>query len=264
MSEIDSRHSRIYREASSEEPPAALDAAILDAARKQVAKPERHARSPWLRWMAPASAIATLVLGVSIALLVEREQPETTRDMSIHPIRSLQSPSTARTTESDLPKPADSLAPEMTAKPEVPAPTAPLRAPTATSPAQAPAALPAPAAPVLAPRPAEVAPAAAQAFPAESRAKAVESKLSAPGAAAESNAAADSALGGPGAAAPAAPAAAVRLAPLRQQATQRSPEAWLADISRLRREGRDKEAAEQLAEFRIAYPAYAVPENLLK
>ena len=43
---------------------------------------------------------------------------------------------------------------------------------------------------------------------------------------------------------------------------QRSPEAWLAEISRLKREGREQEAAEQLAEFRKAYPAYAVPEAL--
>jgi hypothetical protein len=50
---------------------------------------------------------------------------------------------------------------------------------------------------------------------------------------------------------------------MRQQSAQRSPEAWLDEISRLRREGREAEAAEQLAEFRKAYPAYALPEGLL-
>jgi hypothetical protein len=49
---------------------------------------------------------------------------------------------------------------------------------------------------------------------------------------------------------------------MRQDAIQRSPEVWLEEISRLRREGRVKEAADQLAEFRKAYPAYAVPESL--
>ena len=105
-----------------------------------------------------------------------------------------------------------------------------------------------------APRSAEAAPPAAQAFPAEGRAKA-----GAPAMARESNVAGDSASAELGAA---APAAAGKVAPLRQSAPQRSPEAWLEDIKRLKREGRDKEAAEQLAKFRKAYPAYAVPESL--
>jgi hypothetical protein len=260
VSEIDPKLSRLYREASSEGPPAALDAVILAAARKQVAKPQRRARSAWVRWMAPASAIATLVLGVSIALLVEREQPDPTRDMSIHPIRPLpQSAPPARATESAKPKAAGSAAPGAAANKEAAA--APAQAPVPAAPAQVPV-LAAPA-PAPATRRAEPAPPAAQAFPAENRAKAAESRMAAPKAATEPNVAGDSALGGASAAAPAAPAAAGKLAPLRQQAMQRSPEAWLDEIGRLRREGRDKEAAEQLAEFRKAYPAHAVPESLL-
>ena len=87
--------------------------------------------------------------------------------------------------------------------------------------------------------------------------------MSVPNAATESNVAGDSALSGAGAAAPAAPAAAGRLAPMRQQATPRSPEAWLDEISRLKRAGRDQEAADQLTEFRKIYPDYAVPDSLL-
>jgi hypothetical protein len=97
----------------------------------------------------------------------------------------------------------------------------------------------------------------------ESSAKEAESKMSAAKAAAESNVAGDAGLRDLGAAAPAAPAAAGKVAPLRQDALRRSPEAWLEEISRLRREGRDQEAAEQLAEFRKAYPAHAVPQSLL-
>jgi hypothetical protein len=78
----------------------------------------------------------------------------------------------------------------------------------------------------------------------------------------ESNVAGDSAIGGPGASAPAAPAVAAKRSPLRQQATERSLGVWLDEIRRLKREGREKEAAEQLAEFRKAYPAYALPEAL--
>jgi hypothetical protein len=277
VSEIDPKLSRLYREASTEGPPAALDAAILAAARKQIAKPRRRARSSWVRWMAPASALATLVVAVSLAFLVEREQPRkidetVVREISPH----RQSPPPASATEAAKPKAVDSAGPPGAAKMEAPAasdraaPGAATRkeAPAAAAPAQAPAAsaqVPRLGAPAQAPAPrsAEPAPPAAQAFPAESRAKATAAETAARKAAPESNVAGDSALGGAGAA-PAAPAAAGRLAPMRQQAIQRSPEAWLDEISRLKREGRDQEAAEQLAEFRKAYPTYAVPEYLLK
>jgi len=266
VSDSDPELSRLYREVSTGGPPAAVDAAILAAARNRVAKPRRSARSSWVRWMAPASALATLVVAVSLAFLVEREQPETTRDMRVHPITP-RPPGAApeRAAESAQPKAADSAAPAAATKREAPAADAPTPAPAASLPEQAPAAtLPAPA---PAPRPAEPAPPAAQAFPAEGRAKAAESKIAAPRAVEsktlqESNVAGDAAQRGAGAVAPAAPAAAGKLAPLQQQSMQRSPEAWLAEIIRLRREGREKEAAEQLAGFRKAYPAYPVPEAL--
>jgi hypothetical protein len=269
VSEIDPKLSRLYREASTESPPAAIDAAILAAARKQVAKPQRRARSSWVRWMAPASAIATLVLGVSIALLVEREQPGTIDETVIREVPPrLQSPPPARITKTTKSKAADSAAPAPAEKKEAPAAADRAGTGAATKKEAPPAGAQVPVlaapAPAPAPRSAESAPPAAQAFPAESRAKMIAPSTVAPKAAAESNAAGDSALGGAGDGAPAAPAAAGKLAPMRQQAIQRSPEAWLDEISRLKREGRDKDAAEQLAEFRKAYPAYAVPENFLK
>ncbi|MFH1045211.1 MAG: hypothetical protein V1796_09280 [Pseudomonadota bacterium] len=261
MTEIDPKLSRLYREASTEGPPAALDAAVLAAARKQVAKPQRRERSSWSRWMAPASALATLVVAVSIAFLIESEQSVTIDDTAIRQIPPQpQSPPPASATESAKAKAAGSAAPEAAAKKEAPAAPAPAQAPAATLPAQAPVSRPAEAVPV--PQPAAPAASAAEVFPAESRAKAAAPSAAAPKAATESNVAGDSAIGGLGSAAPAAPAAAGKLAPLRQQAMQRSPEAWLDEISRLKREGREKEAAEQLAEFRKAYPAYAVPESL--
>jgi len=249
VTEIDPKLSRLYREASSEGPPAALDAAILAAARKQIAKPQRRARSFWVRWMAPASALATLVVALSIAFLVERERPETLDGAAIREVSPRpQSPPPARITETAKSKAADSAAPAAAEKKEAPV-------------AGAPAQVPVPAAPAPAPmlRSTEPAPPAAQAFPAEIRAKTI-----APKATTESNVAGDSALDRLGGTAPAAPAAADKLAPIRQQAIQRSPQVWMDEISRLKREGRDEEAAEQLAEFRKTYPAYAVPENLLK
>ena len=173
MSEIDPKLSRLYREAATEGPPSAVDAAILAAARKRVAQPERRARASWLSWMAPASAIATLVLGVSIAFLVDREQPEPTRDTKIRPI--------AKQAQSAPPASAGESAPAKTAASAAPA-AAKTEAPAAAVPAQVPV-LATPAAP------------AAQAFPAESREKAAESKLSVPKAASEANVARDAAVG---------------------------------------------------------------------
>jgi hypothetical protein len=268
VTEIDPKLSRLYREASTEGPPAALDAAILAAARKQVAKPQRRARSSWVRWMAPASALATLVVAVSLAFLVDREQSGTIDETVIREVPPRpQSPPPASATEAAKTKAADSAAPAPAEKKEAPAAADRAATGAATKKAAPPAGAQVPVlaapAPAPAPRSAESAPPAAQAFPAESRAKIVAPSTVAPKAAAESNAVGDSALGGAGAGAPAAPAAAGKLAPMRQQLIQRSPEAWLDEISRLKREGRDKEAAEQLAEFRKAYPAYAVPESLL-
>jgi len=256
VSEIDPNLARIYRETSNEEPPAALDRAILAAARREAAKPERSRdtqwRSFWSRWRVPASAIATLVLGVSIALLVKRERPEPIDGVVVPEPPRVQSPLRAL----EPAKPAERAAGADNKKEDAQArvPAAPERARTAP-----------------APRPAQAAPSAAEAFPDERRAKTEESKTSLPQAATRSNAARDSALGGAGVAAPRTPAATApapattgRPAPLREQALQHPPEAWLEEIRRLKRAGRDKEAADELAQFRKAYPAYALPEKLLE
>ena len=69
-------------------------------------------------------------------------------------------------------------------------------------------------------------------------------------------------------AAPAADAVELRAksAPLRKEAVgaalARTPEQWLEDIRQLKQQGKDKEAAEALAEFRKAYPDYRLPEDL--
>jgi len=249
VTDVDPKLSRLYREVSTEGPPAVLDAVILGAARRQVAKPRRSRRSSWSRWMIPISAMATLVLGVSIALLVEREQPVTGADILIAQNASRpQSRPPARAAEPATANGAGSEVPEMADRKEAQAAAAPAQAPAAGAPAQA---------PVL--QFAEPAPTEAQTFPAEKRSKAVVRKSMT-----DSNVAGDSGSAGLGAAPPAATDAADRLAPKRQLAMQRSPEAWLEEIRRLKREGREKDAAEQLAEFRKVYPAYELPEYLLR
>lgn len=80
MSEHDRELSRLYRQASVETPHAALDAAILKAARDKLARPAKltkPARARWSRWSAAAGLMATLVLAVSVTLMVERERPIT-------------------------------------------------------------------------------------------------------------------------------------------------------------------------------------------
>jgi hypothetical protein len=67
--ERDPQVSRRYRELGSEEPPRAMDDAILAASRKAVA--------PRRRWYVPLAAAAVAVLAVGVVLHVQREQPDT-------------------------------------------------------------------------------------------------------------------------------------------------------------------------------------------
>jgi hypothetical protein len=70
MSEPDEKLDRAYRALANEEPPASLDAAILAASRRAVARP-----SLARRWAVPVSLAATLVLVVGVTLEMEHEQP---------------------------------------------------------------------------------------------------------------------------------------------------------------------------------------------
>lgn len=73
----DSELSRAYKEAAGEKPPAALDAAILEEARRAVDHGGRVARSPFARtWLVPASLAAVLLLTVGLVTFVSRESGE--------------------------------------------------------------------------------------------------------------------------------------------------------------------------------------------
>jgi hypothetical protein len=225
VTDIDPKLSRLYRETSTEGPPPALDAAILAAARQHLAKPKLRERPWWSRWMMPASLMATVVMGVSLTLLITQEHPETLEGDTVR--QSSAPPSAAKSS------PTQALSTSAEAKRE-----------------PGPAALPAP--PVQS---RIVTPSAADAIQSEQRAKETVS-----GVMREANDSSNAAAGS-AAFAPSAPSAA-KAAPMRSQALPRSPEAWLDDIRRLIREGRAKEAVEQLAEFRKAYPEVTIPEDL--
>jgi hypothetical protein len=68
--EMDPNVSAAYRELGAEEPPPALDRAILAASRNP------PARSWSQRWAVPVSLAAVLVLTVGVALRIDREAPE--------------------------------------------------------------------------------------------------------------------------------------------------------------------------------------------
>lgn len=232
----DERLSRLYREAEAAAPPEALDRAILAASRAALAPARRRAR--WQAWTLPMGVAATLVLTVTLTLLVQREQEP--------PLG-----------EAPLPR-APAAAPQERAEPgaELPAKAA---APPAAKreavrrEAEAPPPAPTPAAS----RPASQPPVVEQkALPAPVPEAVGAAEPARPAAAMRRQSA------------PAADAVEMRAksAPLRKEAAgaaaARTPEPWLEEIRQLKAQGREREAAEALAEFRQAYPDYRLPEDL--
>jgi len=275
MTDHDDKLHRAYRALGNEEPPAALDAAILARARERVVPRRRPS------WMVPVSIAAVLVLGIGVSLRMQLEQPGI---------------------ETSVPAPA--------AVPDRPAPPAPA-APAPTAPASSEAARDS-AASVTVPelkrvpqkkvdafrqkerfdeaRPqSNVAPAQAPLEAAQSREEkpASADAISAPSSKAQTNTSV-AVEPPPAAASPPAPAAgapSLRLAPQSMQAPSRAkreaepdaapgardlrkslvtPEAdpvrELERIAQLRAEGRHAEADRALEEFRRLRPDYRIPE----
>jgi hypothetical protein len=235
----DEQLSRLYREAEAAAPPEALDRAILAASRAALAPARRRAR--WQAWTLPMGVAATLVLTVTLTLMVQREQEPPLGEAPPLPRAPAAVPLERAEPGADLP--AKAAAPPGAKREAV------------RREAEAPLAAPAP--PPAASRPA-------------SQPAAVEQKAL-PAPVPEAVGAADPAR--PAAAtrrqsAPAADAVEMRAksAPLRKEAAgaaaARTPEQWLEEIRQLKTQGREKEAAEALAEFRQAYPDYRLPEDL--
>jgi hypothetical protein len=196
--ERDERVAQAYRALGSEEPPAALDAAILAASRRHRA-----------RWRVPLTAAAVLALAVGVALVVEREERARTEEVV--------------------------LAPQVMKSP----------APVAGSRGEARSAA-APAAP-----------------PALAEAKRERSDAAAQRIMRSSEPAGQAAASAADQVAPAAGVAgALRAAKPAEEAE--TPERWLERIAELRAQGRDREADENLAEFRRRHPDYRIPEPMLR
>lgn len=73
MDEKDKLLSKAWREADHPAPAPEMDARILAAARKAVARPKSPIRRSWLRFAVPVSAAAVMLLAVGVALLVEKD-----------------------------------------------------------------------------------------------------------------------------------------------------------------------------------------------
>ena len=237
--ERDPKISAAYRELGAEEPPRALDEAILAAARRSPG----FSIGPWThRWAVPLSLAAVVVLSVTVTLQMQREQPD-----SVSPVPQAQKEIAAA-------KPAQ--APESLLKPGAQEQVKAVAGAPARERSAKPAlrSEPKPFADALR----DQAPAAAAPAPeVSSRADTARGELSsATGAAAPR-------------AAPVTPQAApaqalAKRAMAREEVRLETPERELDRIAQLRRDGRHEEAAKALAEFRKRYPDFMISEAMLE
>lgn len=250
--ERDPKISAAYRGLGAEEPPRALDEAILAAARREAgARPGSPGRASPRRWYAPLAAAAVLVLALAVTLHMEYEQP-------------------------DIGQPAPA-AKQAAAPPAAPPPAAPPEAKDAND-----------AAKPVRPKAAEMSRRSApEPFPADraAAAPAASASRAAPAPSPELSSRADQALGSAssaagagareveerisrdaGAAAPAPQAG--RVQALRKRSVAQAdmqaetPERELERIADLRRQGRHDEADKALAEFRKRNPDYVISETM--
>ncbi len=279
--ERDPKLSAAYRELGAEEPPRALDDAILAAARREAgARPGSPGRASPQRWYAPLAAAAVLVLALAVTLHMEYEQPdiaqpvpaakqpaappeaarstaETAEELKLRVERELKSPASDRAgvIRDLLKEPAKEAAkPESPKSVASPRPSAPEPFPaermadaTAARPAARAAPAPAPSV-VLSPR-------ADQALGSASSVVGAGASRAEERVARDAEAAARAPQAGP------VQALAKRSAAQAEMQAE-TPERELERIADLRRQGRHDEADKALAEFRKRHPDYAISEAM--
>jgi len=303
---------RLYRAASTEEPPEHLDAAILAAARREAGSRPRLAGSPFsTAWAVPVSLAAVVVLSVSLVVVMRDEgagdvstpvrseglrrqdtgpqvkppgqaspasaqplpeaAPEVRQEADRSDAARARGPSASgetgaasRETRVHPSEPATEARADTERSKEARTESAADQAPARAN--EAPAALsglakrssPGPAAPPLAapnpsaPSAVEPAPPAVSTSPAvtERRTEEVAPKVLQR----------QEVMRAAPAAKPASPAA--DRAAASESRENLAPDEWLARIERLKREGRDAEAAASLEAFRKRYPDYPIPAAL--
>jgi hypothetical protein len=254
----------LYREAARDEPGPLLDRGVLDAARAELesAVAAKARPAPWWKgWLPAATALAAVVVGVSLTWRVMDEQERRLREemQALPAAPEVKRKSAADTVAAPAPAAGSGAAP------------ATVNAPVATEREEAVAAQP-PAA--LEPRAVTVPATPAAVMPQEvdakkaarSEVRETESRRDAvvqDAAPALSRTAPKLEAGRLGAgneaagAISSAPAAKALAAP-----ETVSPEVWLQRIRELRAAGREAEAAQSLARFRQRYPDFPLPADL--
>jgi hypothetical protein len=235
-----------YRAGAQDEPSARVDAAIREAARREV-KPARPARN----WHIPTSAAALLVIGVSMVLLVRESEP---------PLPSLE----RAADEAKLAKPAPpQLA--MKAQPKVRSNSTREARPSRERSERPDRELPAHAESATGLGEAAHENAAAPAAPSPVPAAAAPDKplerdqgQTAPSGSLSASKKADSMSD----AAPQSRISEEALQKQKAEAPSARPDEWIRRIDDLLDKGRQADAREQLLEFRKQFPNYAIPQRL--
>jgi hypothetical protein len=231
--------SRLYAAVATEEPPPALDAAILAAARAEASHSRTtRSRPGWQRWMVPVSLAVVVVASLALTLLVPREMEQA---------ESERMPAPAAVQSGPLPHSPQPSANRPSSAPAAPAPIRSRRKENLAAP-------PAP----------EGESAAYPSAAAGPKADKIERRDAFVRDAAPAGAASPPPAQGVG-------DAAGSLAPLgspgkgaaeRMEQTARLPQDWLHEVRALLRQGREREAREAFAAFHRAYPGYALPPDL--
>lgn len=263
--ERDPKLSRAYRELGREEPPRALDDAILAAARRAERTHPAPLLSPGVgrpareRWTFPLAAAAVIMLAVGVVVHLQQEQPgidgvqvaaekappalaPAPAAEASRPAPQPEAPKPEETVIARAPASAKAAAPrEQAAREEIPklaaseargASAGPfVQSPPAVASAPGPAPAPSAAAPVPARKPMAMQRAEEGM---RDRADGAERQV-----VAEATA-------------------------KRSQDAGETPEKWLERIAELRRAGRHEEADKALAEFRLRHPGYRIPEAMLE
>jgi len=231
-----------YRELPREEPPRALDDAILAASRRAVQARPAPLVVPTgrRRWYFPVAAAAIIVLAVAVTLHVEREQPGEEMVSAVEPPKEGMADQ-AKSERRTEPRPFAVEPPPLPAEPRKQKAAEAPRAP----------------APVVAPPPStqpERALGSAQESPgADSREKTDALAKRAD----EANAQLRQAEG-----ARARSEVMARAAAPVSRFSGATPEQWLLAIEDLKRQGKHEEAQRELTEFRKRYPNYRIPEAI--
>lgn len=250
----------LYHEGATAEPSLSLDRSILDAARAELRNNGVTKRqAPWWKgWLPATSAIAAVVVGLSVTWRVMDEQERHLREE----MRAAQAENEMAGNAAPAQRPAEAQ-PLLSAP--VPAPEKARRAESAViKDAQPgvpePEAKPAPAAP------ATMAPALAEeAMKKGERAEKNELRDRRDVSAVMDSAAGPArALGKIEAKSLGASGATAADTVAQPAADAATPEAWLKQIRELRAAGRSAEAAQSLARFRARYPDFVLPDDLLK